>query len=57
MHISRRIDHTACDHEVAPLISKHKVYFYLLVPDLQWFAADAVEDGQETRLKCVLEHL
>ena len=57
MHISRRIDHTARAHEVAPPISKHKVYFYLFVPDLQWFAADAVEDGQETRLKCVLEHL
>ena len=34
-----------------------KSNFHLLVPDLQWFAADAVEDGQETRLKGVLEHL
>jgi len=28
----------------------------LLVPDLQWLAANAVQDGQEARLEGVLEH-
>lgn len=30
---------------------------YFLVPDLQRFAADAVEDGQEAALERVLEHV
>lgn len=29
---------------------------YLFFPDLQRLAADAVQDGQETRLECVFEH-
>jgi len=29
---------------------------HFFVPDLQWLAPNAVEDGQETRLKRVLEH-
>jgi len=32
-------------------------FYYLLVPDLEWLAANAVQDGQEPGLKRVLEHL
>ena len=30
---------------------------YILIPDLQWFAANTVQNGKKAGLKGVLEHL
>ena len=30
---------------------------YLLIPDLQWFTADTVEDGEKAALERILEHI
>jgi hypothetical protein len=47
------------EHQRLNVVVRYALYVaipYFLVPDLQRFAANAVEDGQETALERVLEH-
>ena len=47
--ISNSLDVTVVDYD--------KEWFTLLLPNLEWFTADTVQDGQESWLVSVLEHL
>ena len=45
----RALDVAVCDALDVPIT-------HLLLPDLQRFGTDRIEDGEEPRLECVLEH-